>query len=76
MLYLVAIVLPPVAILMTGAWFQAIINLILFVVSIVLALMTFGTLWMICVGWALFVVYRHYDEQRLRRVADEARRGL
>ena len=75
MLYIVAIVLPPLALLMTGNWFQAVINLILFVVSIVLAILTFGTLWMICVGWALFVVYRHYDTQRLRRIADEVRRG-
>jgi uncharacterized membrane protein YqaE (UPF0057 family) len=74
MLYIVAIILPPLALLMVGAWVQAIINLILFVISIVLAILTFGTLWMICVGWALIVVYRHNDEQRLRRIAEETAR--
>jgi hypothetical protein len=75
MLYLVAIVLPPLALLMVGAWFQAIINLILFVISIVLAILTFGTLWVICVLWAIIVVYRHNNERRMRRIAEETVRG-
>ena len=75
MLYLVAIALPPLALFMVGAWVQAIINLILFVISIVLAILTFGTLWMICVGWALIVVYRYRNEQRMRRIAQETMRS-
>ena len=75
MLYIVAIALPPLALLMVGAWFQAILNLILFVLSIFLAILTFGTLWMICVAWAIIVVYRYNNDARMRRIAQETLRG-
>jgi uncharacterized membrane protein YqaE (UPF0057 family) len=75
MLYLVAIVLPPLALLMVGAWFQAILNLILFVFAVLFAILSFGTLWVICVAWALIVVYRVKDEARTRRIVSDTLRN-
>jgi uncharacterized membrane protein YqaE (UPF0057 family) len=82
MLYLVALVLPPLALLMVGAWFQAILNFILFVLS---GLLFIGTLsfaspitfpmWVICVAWAAIVVYRAKDEARTRRIVSETMRN-
>jgi hypothetical protein len=72
MLYLLAIALPPLALLMAGAPVQALLNLILFVASIVLAIFTFGTLWVICVIWALVVVHNHYNDVRVRRAVEDA----
>ncbi len=74
MLYLLAIALPPLALLLAGRPFQALLNFLLFVVSIVLAILTFGTLWMICVIWALVVVHGHYNDQRVRRAVADAMR--
>jgi hypothetical protein len=82
MLYLVAIVLPPLALLMVGAWIQAILNFILFALS---GLLFIGTLsiaapitfpmWVICVVWAIVVVYRAKDEARTRRIVSETMRN-
>jgi uncharacterized membrane protein YqaE (UPF0057 family) len=82
MLYLVALILPPLALLMVGAWFQAILNFILFVLA---GLLFIGTLsiaspitfpmWIICAAWALIVVYRAKDEARTRRIVSETLRN-
>ena len=82
MLYLVALILPPLALLMVGAWFQAILNFILFVLA---GLLFIGTLsiaspitfpmWVICVAWALIVVYRAKDEARTRRIVSDTLRN-
>jgi hypothetical protein len=72
MLYLLAIVLPPLALMMAGRPFQAVLNLVLFVTSIVLAIFTFGTLWVVCVIWALVVVHGHYNDVRVRRAVEDA----
>ena len=75
MLYLVALVLLPLALLMVGAWFQAILNFILFVFAVIFAILSFGTLWIICVAWACIVVYRAKDEARTRRIISETLRN-
>ena len=75
MMYLVALVLPPLALLMHGRVFQALLNLILFAVAIVFAILSFGTLWLICVAWAVVVVYRDRDEARTRRIVADTLRG-
>lgn len=82
MLYLVALIFPPLALLMVGAWFQAILNFILFVVT---GLLFIGTLslaspvtfpmWVIAVAWALIVVYRAKDEARTRRIVTDTLRN-
>ncbi len=71
MMYILAIVLPPLALLIQGRVIQAVLNLILFVLSIVFAIFSFGTLWMICVAWAIYVVYRDRSDNRIRRIAEE-----
>ena len=75
MLYVVALVLPPLALLMVGAWFQAILNLLLFVPAVIFAILSFGTMWIICVAWALIVVYRAKDDARTRRIVSETLRN-
>lgn len=75
MLYLVALILPPLALLMVGAWFQAILNLILFVIAVVFAILSFGTLWIICIVWAVFVVYRVKSDERTRQIVTDTLRN-
>lgn len=75
MLYVVALVLPPLALLMVGRWFQALLNLVLFVPAVLFAILSFGTLWIICVGWAILVVYRSKDDERTRRIVTETLRN-
>jgi len=75
MLYLVALVFPPAALLMVGAWFQALLNLVLFVPAVIFAILSFGSMWIICVAWALIVVYRAKDEARTRRIVSETMRN-
>ena len=59
MLYLIAILLPPLAILLAGKPFQAILSLILMATLI-------G--WIPASIWACFVVNNHYADKRTRRV--------
>jgi hypothetical protein len=82
MLYLVAIILPPLALLMVGAWFQAILNLILFLLAGVLFIgtLTFASvitfpMWIICVAWAVIVVYRVKDDARTRQIVADTLRN-
>lgn len=59
MLYLLAILLPPVAVSLTGRWGAAVLNLLL-------------TLFFVVPGviHALFVVSRHYADERTNRMID------
>jgi uncharacterized membrane protein YqaE (UPF0057 family) len=63
MLYLVAVVFPPLAVLLAGKPFQAILNVILTI-----------ALWVPGVIHALFVVHNHYEDQRYDRLI-KAMRG-
>jgi uncharacterized membrane protein YqaE (UPF0057 family) len=56
-LYLVAIILPPVAVLLCGKPFQAILNVILTLLF-----------WIPGVVHAVFVVHNHYADKRTNRV--------
>ena len=62
MLYLVAIILPPLAVLLVGKPFQAIINLILTLLFYVPGLIH-----------ALLVVNNHYADKRTERIVREMR---
>jgi uncharacterized membrane protein YqaE (UPF0057 family) len=59
MLYLVAVVVPPLAVLLCGKPFQALIN-------IVLTLLAYFP----GAAHAVFVVHNHYEDQRTQRVID------
>jgi uncharacterized membrane protein YqaE (UPF0057 family) len=67
MLYLIAILLPPVAVALAGKPFQAILNLVLTLMLYLPGLLH-----------ALLVVHNHYADKRAARIADamkkEARR--
>lgn len=59
MRYLIAIFLPPVAILTTGKIFQAIFNLIFCALVITFTLISFGGLawlWLLCIMHAAFAI--------------------
>ena len=64
MLYLVAVLLPPLAVLLAGKPFQAILNLILTIMLYVPGLIH-----------ALFVVHNHYADQRQDRMLRDLNRG-
>ena len=64
MLYLVAVLLPPLAVLLAGKPFQAILNLILTLLFYVPGLIH-----------AMFVVHNHYADKRQERFLREFNRG-
>ena len=57
MLYLLAIVLPPVAVLIAGKPFQALLNVVLTLF-----------IWIPGIVHALFVVHNHYADKRTDRI--------
>ena len=78
MMYLVALILPPLALLMQGRVFGAIINLILFIASGALFVLSLGILhfitfpiWLICVIWAIVAVHNDRSDARMRSIARE-----
>ncbi|MBW8269967.1 hypothetical protein [Caldovatus aquaticus] len=75
MMYLLAILVPPLAILFAGRPFQAVFNFLLWVLGLVLLVMPFvpGLLtWAIAVGWAVLVVRNRRMEERDRRLVEDA----
>jgi uncharacterized membrane protein YqaE (UPF0057 family) len=64
MLYLVAVILPPLAVLLCGKPFQAILNLVLVVVTVYIGALIH----------AIFVVHNHYSDQRQERLLREMRK--
>ena len=65
MLYLVAVILPPLAVLLAGKPFQAILNLILLFVTVYVGALIH----------ALFVVHNHYADKRQERMIRDLNRG-
>ena len=80
MIYLVAIFLPPLALLLYGKIFQAIFNFLICVLAIVLGLIfivlpgaPFVILWGIAVVHAILAVNSAKQDARAREVADAMR---
>jgi uncharacterized membrane protein len=80
MIYLVAIVLPPLALLIYGKIFQAIFNFLICVLAIVLGIIfivlpgaPFVILWGIAVLHAVLAVNSAKQDARAREVADAMR---
>jgi hypothetical protein len=80
MIYLVAIVLPPLALLIYGKIFQAIFNFVICVLAIVLGILfivlpgaPFIVLWGIAVLHAVLAVNSAKQDARAREVADSMR---
>jgi hypothetical protein len=81
-MYVLALILPPVSLFLIGKIFQAIFNLILFALSIVIFVGTFSfgsfisfPLWVISVVHALFVVHNHRTDTRMKEIARDAATG-
>jgi hypothetical protein len=82
MIYLVAIFLPPLALLIYGKIFQAIFNLILCILAVVLGIVfivlpggPFLVLWGIAAVHAILAVNAAKQDERARQVADAMRGG-
>ncbi len=77
MMYLLALVVPPLAVLLSGRPFQAVFNGLLWVLGLVLLLLPFVPglpILGIVVLWALMVVHNRKQAARDRRLVDDALR--
>ena len=75
MMYLLALVLPPLAVLLSGRPFQAVFNGLLWVLGLALLLLPFVPglpILGIVVLWALMVVHGRRQAARDRRLVDDA----
>lgn len=75
MLYLLALLVPPLALLLSGRPFQAVFNGLLWVLGLVLMILPFlaGLPFLgVAVLWALVAVHNRKQEARDRRLVDEA----
>ena len=80
MSYLLAILVPPLAILFQGRPFQAVFNALLWLGGLIFILLPFVVgqgAWLLAVIWAVLVVHGRRSAARDRRLIDEAlrRRG-
>lgn len=78
MSYLLAFLVPPLAVLFSGRPFQAVFNAMLWALGIVLTILPFVVglpLVGFVVLWALMVVHSRKQSARDRRLVDDALRG-
>ena len=73
MIYLLALLLPPLGLLLNGQPFSAVFNLLLLVVCLILGLI-FHVLLLVPSAHALIAVYMKREERRHREVVDAIRR--
>jgi uncharacterized membrane protein YqaE (UPF0057 family) len=74
-MYLLALLIPPVAILLSGRPFQAVFNAVVWVIGLVLLVLPFvpGMMtWGIAALWALAVVHNRKAAARDRRLVEDA----
>lgn len=77
MRYLLAIFIPPLAILLTGKIFQTIFSLILCTIVILLSVFSLGALawlWLVCIMHAAFAIQSHKEDRRADKL-EKAMRG-
>jgi hypothetical protein len=75
MSYLLALLVPPLAVLFSGRPFQAVFNAMLWALGIVLTILPFLVglpLVGLAVLWALMVVHGRKQDRRERRLVDDA----
>ncbi|MBT5073620.1 MAG: YqaE/Pmp3 family membrane protein [Kordiimonadaceae bacterium] len=77
MIYLVAIVCPPLALLFKGKILQMIINGILWGLSLIMFIFSFGFLgaltfpvWIVTIIWAILSVKSANDDERTQQIVD------
>lgn len=76
MLYILAILLPPIAILFTGKIFQAIFNAVIAVLGVVLFVFSLGALgivYLIAIIHAIIAVHDYRQKKRDERLIKAAR---
>lgn len=76
MIYLVAIIVPPLALLLKGKIFQAIFNGFIWAFSVILAIVSLGALsllWFVSVLWAIVAVKNAKDDERHEELVDAMR---
>ena len=72
MLYLVALIIPPLALLLCGKPFQAILSAVIWILAWVLAIFGAGfIMWVLLAIWAIMVVRDH----NTRKFIEDVRRG-
>jgi uncharacterized membrane protein YqaE (UPF0057 family) len=72
MIYLLAILLPPLALLLNGQPFNAIFNVVLIVPCFLLGLI-FHPLWLVPSAHAVIAIYMERDKRRHREIVDAIR---
>lgn len=70
MIYLVAILCPPLALLFKGKIFQAIFNAVLWVLGLIFLVLGGFILWGITVIWAIVVIKGINDDERTQQIVD------
>ena len=75
MLYLVALILPPLTLFLSGKPFQGVLNLILWLGAVVLTILIVTAsvafvLWVICAVHAIFVVHSAKADARQKALLD------
>ena len=70
MIYLVAILVPPLALLFKGKIFQAILNAVLWVLSLVFLVLGGFILWAICVIWAILAIKGANESELHQEIVD------
>ncbi len=77
MSYVLAVLVPPLAILFAGKPFQAVFNGLLWLLGLVLMILPFVpglVTWGLAALWAILVVHGRRSERRDRRLVEEALR--
>lgn len=76
-MYVLAVIVPPLAILLSGRPFQAVFNALLWIGALLFILLPFvagQVSWLIAVVWAILVVRDRNMQARDRRLVEEAYR--
>lgn len=75
MIYILAVFLPPLALLLNGQIFSAILNAFFFVVFLVLGLLFFSPwLWLIAPAYAVIAIYMTREDRKHRELVDAIRK--
>ena len=70
MIYILAIIIPPLALLIEGKIFQAIINAVFWIVGIIFVLFGGFILWAITIVHAVIVVHGSRSDARTQKIVD------
>ncbi|WP_138379590.1 YqaE/Pmp3 family membrane protein [Luteithermobacter gelatinilyticus] len=75
MIYVLAFLIPPLALLFQGKIFQAIFNALIWGVGLFFVLLGGWILWAIAVGHAIFVVHGARADARTQKIVDAIKSG-